>query len=49
MPPHTSPTYERLRQTIAQRMVGNVITGNGITPYGEGLYSLVDGDQATAG
>jgi hypothetical protein len=29
--------------------VGSVLTGSRITPYGEGLYSLIGGDQATAG
>ena len=89
MPPHPSPTDERLRETIAERMrmspidqplmlmellghhspapaqdiarrilgedvtqieyytervkrmVGRVLTGNGITHYGDGLYSLI--------
>ena len=63
MPPHPSPTYERLQQTIARRilgedvtqidystervkrMVGKVLTGNGITAYGNGAYSLIGGDE----
>ena len=30
-------------------MVGRVLTGNGITRYGDGLYNLIGGDQATTG
>ena len=63
MPPHPSPTYERLQQTIAwrilgedvtqidyttervKRMVGKVLTGNGITAYGNGAYRLIGGDE----
>jgi hypothetical protein len=93
MPPHPSPTYERLRDYIAERMrispidrpvmlmdllgrrspappqdiarrilgedvtqieyytervkrmVGRVLTGNGITRYGDGLYSLIGAEQ----
>ena len=93
MPPHPSPTYERLRDYIAERMrmspidqplmlmellgrrspapaqdiarrilgedvtqidyytervkrmVGRVLTGNGITRYGDGLYSLIGAEE----
>ena len=93
MPPHPSPTYERLRHYIAQRMrmshiyqplmlmellgrhspapaqdiarrilgedvtqidyytervkrmVGRVLTGNGITCYGDGLYTLIGAEE----
>jgi 5-methylcytosine-specific restriction endonuclease McrA len=93
MPPHPSPTYDRLRHYIAQRMrmshiyqplmlmellgrhspapaqdiarrilgedvsqidyytervkrmVGRVLTGNGITRYGDGLYSLIGAEE----
>ena len=93
MPPHPSPTYERLRQYIAERMrmshiyqplmlmellgrrspapaqdiarrilgedvtqieyttervtrlVGRVLTGNGITRYGDGLYTLIGAEE----
>jgi ATP adenylyltransferase len=59
MPPHPSPLYERLRHTVARRilgedvtqidyttervkrMVGRVLTGNGISLYGDGLYNLI--------
>jgi hypothetical protein len=93
MPPHPSPTYDRLRHYIAERMrispidrpvmlmdllgrrspapaqdiarrilgedgtqidyttervkrmVGRVLTGNGITRYGDGLYSLIGAEE----
>jgi hypothetical protein len=93
MPPHPSPTYERLRQYIAKRMrmshiyqplmltellgrrspapaqniarrilgedvtqietytervkrmVGRVLTGNGITRYGDGLTTLIGAEE----
>ena len=93
MPPNPSPTYERLRHSIAERMrmshiyqplmlmellgrhspappqdiarrilgedvtqidyttervkrmVGRVLTGNGITRYGDGLYSLIGAEE----
>ncbi|WP_322775717.1 hypothetical protein [Synechococcus sp. CBW1107] len=28
-----------------QRMVGKVLTGNGLTAYGNGAFSLVGGDE----
>ena len=28
-----------------KRMVGKVLTGNGITAYGNGAYSLIGGDE----
>ena len=38
MPPTPSPTYERLRETIAKRM-------HGITRCEKGTYALVGGDE----
>ena len=38
MPPTPSPTYERLRDTIAKRM-------HGITRCEKGTYALVGGDE----
>ena len=36
MPPHPSPTDERLSETIrVKRMLGRVLTGNGITRYSQ--------------
>jgi hypothetical protein len=29
-------------------MVGNVLTGNGITAYGNGAYSLIGGKEPSA-
>jgi hypothetical protein len=45
MPPPSSATHQRLRQYIAERMrmVGNVLTGNGITRCEKGTVALVGG------
>jgi ATP adenylyltransferase len=32
-------------QDIARRMVGRVLTGNGITRYGDGLYTLIGAEE----
>jgi hypothetical protein len=46
-PPPPSATYQRLRHTIAERMrmVGKVLTGNGITRCEKISYALVGGDE----
>jgi len=47
MAPAPSPAYQRLREFIAERMrmVGRVLTGNGITEVQQGCYRLIDGEE----
>ncbi|MCS5694456.1 hypothetical protein NZK33_21135 [Cyanobium sp. FGCU-6] len=45
MPPPPSATYQRLRESIVKRMVGKVLTFNGITRCEKGSYALVGGEE----
>ena len=42
-PPVPSPTYQRLRRFIAERM--RMLTGNGITEVQQGRYRLIGGEE----
>ncbi|EAQ76468.1 hypothetical protein [Synechococcus sp. WH 5701] len=39
------PSAGRGPANPGQRMVGKVLSGNGITAYGNGAYSLIGGDE----
>ncbi|NQV09684.1 MAG: hypothetical protein HQ527_00720 [Cyanobacteria bacterium] len=45
MPPCPRPSAGRGPADSGQRMVGKVLTGNGITAYGNGAYRLIGGDE----
>ncbi len=40
-----APAQDVARRILGSRMVGKVLTGNGITAYGNGAYSLIGGDE----
>ena len=40
-----APAQDIARRILGERMVGRVLTGNGITRYGDGLYSLIGAEE----
>ncbi|WP_259720190.1 hypothetical protein [Synechococcus sp. CS-1328] len=43
--PHARPQRRTWPGESWEAVVGKVLTGNGITAYGNGVYSLIGGDQ----